>query len=240
MKRILIAFLLLSLGVMAGPAAADTLWYNGDFNGTGYSLTNSHKYQDYGGGSYFQQDCQVYDDFLVPAGGWTVNSVWSNNLFTSAVVVSGATWEIRAGVSAANGGTVVTSGSGVPTLTDTGRGKGSYTEYQVLISGLNFHLAPGRYWLNVTPSINMTGPPADNAYSYNSPTSGANAVGQPPGNNGNSYWNVYTHFGNGSVYSQYFVDISSYFGIVADYSMGIGGEKIATGQPGEILQLLLD
>ena len=41
MKRILIAFLVLSLGVMAGPAAADTLWYNGDFNGSGYSLTNS-------------------------------------------------------------------------------------------------------------------------------------------------------------------------------------------------------
>jgi hypothetical protein len=239
MKRILIAFLVLSLGVMAGPAAADTLWYNGDFNGSGYSKANYHKYKDYGDGSYFQQDCQVYDDFVVPAGGWTVKSVWSNNLFTSTVVVSGATWEIRSGVSVGNGGTVVASGSGIPTLTATGRVRGSYTEYQALIGGLNFHLGPGTYWLNVTPSINMTGSPADTAYSYNSPTSGANAMGQPPGNNGNSFWNYFVHFGYGGEDSQYFVDLSSSFGIVADYSMGLAG-KTATGPPGGALQLLLD
>ena len=68
-------------------------------------------------------------------------------------------------------------------------------------------------------------------------------MGQPPGNNGNSFWNVYDHFGNGTTYTQYFVDISSYFAIyhiVADYSMGIGGEKIATVSSGGALQLLLD
>lgn len=68
MKRFLIAFLVLSLGVMAGPAAADTLWYNGDFNGSGYSMTNHHQYQDYGGGVFYQSDSHVYDDFVVPKG----------------------------------------------------------------------------------------------------------------------------------------------------------------------------
>jgi hypothetical protein len=228
MKNVLIAFLVLSLGVMAGPAAAGTLWYNGDFDGSGLSVSNHHEYQNYGGNIYFQSDSHVYDDFVVPAGGWRVNAVWSNNRFTSGVVVTGATWEIRSGLSVGNGGTVVASGSGTPTLTNTGRGTGSYTEYQVLISGLNFHLKPGRYWLRVTPTINV-----GDAYSYNSATSGLNAVGQPPGNNDNSYWNLYEHIGNGSEYSQYFVEPYG----APDFSMGIAGKR--TAALAGVLNLLL-
>lgn len=130
---------------------------------------------------------------------------------------------------------MVAFGSGTPTLTDTGRGTGGYTEYQVLISGLNFHLGPGRYWLRVTPTINVA-----DAYSYNSATSGLNAVGQPPGNNGNSFWNLYIHYGSGAVYSQNFVDLTSYFGAVADYSMGIAGRGKAGGLPAINSLLLLD
>jgi hypothetical protein len=221
MKRILSILLAmtLALGVMAGTAAADNLWYNGDFNGSGNSMSNYYEYEDYGGGIYYVGYSHVYDDFMVPAGGWTVDSVWSNNRFTSGVVVTGATWEIRSGVSAGNGGTLVQGGSAFPTLTDTGRGTGGYTEYQVLISGLNFHLDPGTYWLNVTPT-KVVG----DSYSYNSATSGLNAVGQPAGDNGNSYFTWFYHFGSGQQDGASFVNINTYLGFPVDYSMGIAGE----------------
>jgi hypothetical protein len=224
MKRILRVLLAmtLALGVMAGTAAAGTLWYNGDFNGSGNNISNYYEYLYFGGTgptSYYESYCHVYDDFTVPAGGWTVDSVWSNNRFTSGVVVTGATWEIRSGVSTGNGGTVVQTGSGTPTLTDTGRGTGDYTEYQVLISGLNFHLDPGTYWLSVTPSKDY----GDN-YSYNSATSGLNAVGQPAGDNGNAYFHSFSHYGNGSESDYYFWNVTNYYGYPVDFSMGIAGE----------------
>lgn len=222
MKRILRVLLAmtLALGVMVGTAAAGTLWYNGDFNGSKNSASNSYQYEDLGSGMYAESYSYVYDDFVVPAGGWTVNSVWSNNRFTSGVVVTAATWEIRSGVSAGNGGNWVNGGSAIPTLTDTGRGTEGYTEYQVLISGLDFHLDPGTYWLKVTPVKN----PGDN-YSYNSATSGLNAVGEPAGDNGNSYWTWFYHAGNGSEGGASFMNVNDYLGYPVDYSMGIDGSS---------------
>jgi len=220
--------ILLLLNVV-GTALADTLWYNGDFDYSGYSISNHHEYYDFGGGSYFQSDSLVYDDFVVPAGEeWTVNSVWSNNLFTDGVSFLGATYEIRSGVSAENGGTVVASGSGTASLIATGRTSSSGNiEYEVRISGLNINLAPGTYWLSVCPTIEY-----NSGYSYNSATSGANSIGQPPGNNGNSYWYLFEHYGNGSEYTRNFKDLSSYFGKTTDYSMGIEGAPSSVPIPG--------
>ena len=61
-------------------------------------------------------------------------------------------------------------------------------EYQVTVSGLSLSLpalGSGFYFLNVSPIVpaNVTG------QSFQSTTSGANAVGTPPGNDGNSWWN---------------------------------------------------
>jgi hypothetical protein len=53
-----------------------------------------------------------------------------------------------------------------------------------LVTGLNIHLAPGTYWLNVTPAGH------DNSgydFSLAYPTSGTNCVGAPCGNDGNSF-----------------------------------------------------
>src|SRR6266702_414405 len=73
------------------------LWYNGDFNGVN-GLANEDN-TALGSGEF----ASVYDDFNVPSGGWTVTAVFSDNL--SSTTITGATWEIRQGISEGNGGT---------------------------------------------------------------------------------------------------------------------------------------
>ena len=222
--------ILLLLNVV-GTASADTLWYNGDLDYSGYSMSNHHIFKSWMFGGYYDSNSLVYDDFVVPAGEeWTVNSVWSNNLFTEGVSFLGATYEIRSGVSAGNGGTVVASGSGTTSLTPTGRTSSSGNiEYEVRISGLNINLAPGTYWLSVCPTIEY-----NSGYSYNSATSGANSIGQPPGNNGNSYWYLFEHYGNGNEYTRNFEDLSNYLQKTTDYSMGIEGTPSSVPIPGAV------
>jgi hypothetical protein len=229
MKRVLIALLVLSLGLMAGPAAAATLWYNGDFNSWGNCLSNSYQYDSRWGGHYASIS-HVYDDFVVPAGGWTVNAVWSNNLFSDyagyqPIDIYAATWQIRSGVSAGNGGTVVAEGSGTPAITPTGRtainGSYVYTEYQILVGGLNVNLAPGRYWLRVTPSRTFD-PYQSQNFIANSTTSGLNAVGDPPGNNGNSFFYCYSESYGGQKDTPW--NFANWYGY--NFSMGIAGTAI--------------
>ena len=79
----------------------------------------------------------VYDNFVVTnAAGWDIAAVFSDDL--SNTVITGASWEIRSGVSAGNGGTLVASGSTLtPTITPTGRSGFGFTEYQVKVTGLS-------------------------------------------------------------------------------------------------------
>jgi hypothetical protein len=199
MKRILTVLSLLMLICNgAFPAAADTLWYNGDFSGIG-NLDN--------GINTVIGNSLVYDDFMVTGGGWVVTSVWSNNLMSYSTTQ--ASWEIRSGMSDGNGGTLVASGTGPATQTLTGR-QYSVPEYTIQVSGLNVSLAPGTYWLNVSPIASGSGG------SYNSMTSGANAIGQPAGNDGNSLWTS-VHYG----YPGYTARYGGY-----DFSMGVGGTAV--------------
>src|SRR5213075_2552389 len=79
------------------------LWYNGDFNGVN-GLANEDN-TSLGSGQF----ASVYDNFIVTdAGGWNVTSAFSDNLLNTNV--TGATWEIRTGVSEGNGGTLIASG----------------------------------------------------------------------------------------------------------------------------------
>ncbi len=159
----------LSLFIFAAPAAATTLWYNGDFNGVD-SWTN---------GTYVAGQpsiiSRVYDDFIVPVGGWHVTEVWSNNLLSGNFTQ--AEWSIRSGVSAGNGGTLVASGTGSFTPVATGRSGFGNNEYTVKVTGLDIFLAQGTYWLSVAP-INAN-PSASDVDSITT-TSGANAVGSHP------------------------------------------------------------
>ena len=139
----------------------NTMWYNGDFNNVN-GLANEK--------STTTAQASVYDNFLVTsATGWDVTDVFSDNLLTTNV--TGATWEIRSGITPGNGGTLVASGMTLtPTVTATGRSGFGFTEFQVKVSGLSVHLpqlpAGQFYWLNVTPIGDGTG------RSFDSDTSG--------------------------------------------------------------------
>ncbi|PYV66801.1 MAG: hypothetical protein DMG97_28700, partial [Acidobacteria bacterium] len=142
----------------------NALWYNGDFDNVD-GLTNEEN-------TFATGFSHIYDDFNVTdSPGWDVTSVFSDNL--ASTNITSATWEIRQGVSAGNGGTLIASGMTVtPVVTPTGRSGFGFTEFMVEVTGLSVHLAPGTYWLNVTPVDNL-----DGGRSFDSTTSGANCIG---------------------------------------------------------------
>jgi hypothetical protein len=106
------------------------------------------------------QFSSVYDNFNVTGGGWNVTEVFSRNLVYFGFVVRGATWEIRSGTTLVHtGGTLVASGTTVAPIVT------------VIHCG------------NVTPISNLTG------RSFDEETMGANCVGTPCGNDGNSFLN---------------------------------------------------
>src|SRR4029079_14443880 len=182
------------------PGGSGPLWYNGDSNGVN-GLANEAN-TSLGEGQF----ASVYDDFN--AGSWTITSVCSDNL--SNTNITGATWEIRQGVSEGNGGTLIASGTTTtPVVTPTGRSGFGFTEFMVEVTGLNVSLAPGTYWLNVTVVGDLTG------RSFDSTTSGANCVGTPCGNNMNAFF-------NSNFFGANFTSTSNE-GQPTDFSMGVVG-----------------
>src|SRR6266478_3981727 len=187
--------------------SGNILWYNGDFNGVN-GLANEEN-TAIGSGEF----ASVYDDFNVTDGGWTLTAVFSDNLIST--TVTGATWEIRQGISEGNGGTLIASGMTMtPVVTDTGRGGFGFQEFMVEVTGLNVSLAEGTYWLNVTPIGDLSG------RSFDSTTSGANCVGTPCGNNQNAFF-------NSNFFGANFTSTSNE-GQPTDFSMGVNG---TTGCP---------
>jgi hypothetical protein len=178
------------------------LWYNGDFNGVN-GLANEEN-TALGRGVF----ARVYDDFNVSSGpGWTVTSVFSDNLENTNV--TGATWEIRQGVSEGNGGTLIASGMTMTPVVTFLWCHFGFCEYRIEVTGLNVSLVEGHYWLNVTPIGDLTG------RSFDSTTSGANCVGMPCGNNQNAFFD-----------SNFFVanfTSTANEGEPYDYSMGVNG-----------------
>src|SRR5690242_5145107 len=71
-----------------------SLWYDGDANGAN-GLANER--------NTVVSQAAVYDDFNVTSPlGWNVTAVFSDNLLYPPLVVTGADWEIRTGVSEGN------------------------------------------------------------------------------------------------------------------------------------------
>ena len=196
-KRFLLAGILAAMFLPAASNAQGTSsgfvgWYNGDWQG-GISSPNNWY-------SSAQQFNRIYDNFVVPDGGWTVVAVFSNDDITNAAVVSQASWEIRSGVSAGHPGTLVASGLSPATQTVL-----AGTEYRIQVNGLWLQLAAGQYWLSVTPVVSGS--------SYVCSTLGANAIGDPLGKDGLAF--SY----NGSSFNP--AQATGVNGTTSDFSQGI-------------------
>ena len=204
----------------ATSANAATLWYSGDPDAQGSTPNQTFWIRD-------RSLSRVsLNDFTVPTtdGGWEIDTIWSNNVVFSHSSFSEATWEILT-VTPVEGTPIFTydryfaSGRSPVTITPTNFQVSGQPVVRVSVSGLNIRLAPGTYWLGVAPFYDQ-----EDSYSYPASaiatTSGANAVGTPPGNNGNSFIQAY-----GPIFPD-----------SRDYSMGIEGTAVP--EPSSILSLL--
>ena len=186
-------------------AAAPAGWYNGDWQSGIPGLAN-----------WFVSDeecARVYDDFVVPEGGWTVTAVFSNNRMDFSGVTYAA-WEIRSGMSAGRMGRRVAGGiSRATQRVIPGNGpfpRDAMVGYRIQVDGLRVQLAPGRYWLNVAA--------VGRGMSYISATRGRNARGDPPGNNGRA---LYRGPGADSLVEAESLEARGQLGIGRDFSQGV-------------------
>jgi len=214
MKQTSLALALLCSSPLFG---GTVYWYNGDNNSLGGDLIN-----EVGGAN---GTSLVYDDFVVGAGGVNITGVFSNDSSNGHPVLTGVTqasWEIRSGVSAGNGGTLIASGTGAATVTDTGQPLVGFGDIDTIeVDGLNIDLAPGTYWLAVAPDL------AADGGSYILLTAGANGVGTPQAQDGNSFVNGAADF---SPAVDFFGGGVSADGGNIDFSMGVIGS--ASPEPG--------
>ena len=209
--HLFVFFVLLSF-TNARSAYAVVLWYNGDF---GYNPPATTANGIINGINTAVPAAQLYEDFNVPTGGWTINSVFSQDLMGFEGVTQ-AVWEIRGGVSAGDGGTLVAGGTGSATQTDLNNSFAGYEIYEIRVSGLDFFLPEGTYWLSVAPVGFGPTPIFDNTdQSFISSSGGDNAVGTPAGDNGYAFF-------TSSAFSAFFVP-STDFIPTPDYSMGVDG-----------------
>lgn len=167
MKR-LAATAVLAVAVQS-TAAAQTQFYNGDADQVnGFASTS---------GSNFPS--MVYDNFTIGGGGLYVTGLFGQ-LFAGFSWTSAA-WEVRSGLSAGNGGSLLFSGVNAASQVAIGSGF-SLTLYHTAVNGLGgFYLAPGEYWFGLAPV--GTG----NNVSYLASASGTNGVN--PNIDGDSFFN---------------------------------------------------
>lgn len=141
------------------------LLYSGDFDPNGQNpngLWNNSS-------ELFGITGAVFVPFIVPkkfegAKGktdWNVTGLFVNELMDIPVAPS-VTWAIVQGVVAGgnpNKVTTICSGTGVPTLTPTGRSFLGLTEYTILLVGLSCptNIEAGEYWLEFLPTVESLG-----------------------------------------------------------------------------------
>ena len=131
-------------GALAQEPVAQIGWYNGDWQSGLPGFANWYSsWEDYS---------RVYDDFVVPAGGWTVVGVFSINRMDFEGI-SKAAWEIRKDMLPGKGGKKVASGVTAATQARvSGLGpfpRDALTGYRIEVDGLKIQLAAGRYWVSV-------------------------------------------------------------------------------------------
>jgi hypothetical protein len=252
MKQRLFAITLL---LAASPAFADIVsgWYSGDpdFAGqapgvrnivtrcggnlTACELSSSGLTLDSILRSY------VYENFIVPDGGWTVVGLFSNNslgLGGGFFEVTEAEWEIRTGLSEGNRGTLIARGrtESHPNMVTPIPIPGWPPEYEVFATGLNIHLDPGAYWMSLTPAVTTPYPalPTWDA-SRILTTSGINGIGTSGGNGSRAFvWQDW-----GGVYEDFFDPAARYGPGYASFSAGVLVEDAASvPEPGALWLLI--
>jgi hypothetical protein len=211
----------------AKPVTAATLWYNGDPNGRGATAN-----QRFWVGARSLNEV-VLEDFTVPTAdvGWEIDTIWSNNLIDPQSSFTQVSWDILTVRPQGVGepytyDRFIASGRSCATITPTPFQVSGEPVFRVSVSGVNVRLAPGTYWLIVAPFFDYEDPYPDpdvfdRPISRLATTSGANAVGTPPGNNGNSFTAPYA---------------PTFFPDNRDYSIGIEGEVVP--EPSSILSVL--
>ena len=146
------------------------VWFNGGFDNRN-GLASERNTQ--------VSDARVYDDFSLPSGYNQVTGLLGQFYLTSNLVNAPVYWEIRQGVAAGTGGTLIASGtqSGA-TYTAIGSGFG-FTIYEIRMKLDNpVNLAPNTvYWMTMAPVGNGSG------RAFVATTSGAGAIGAPTGGN---------------------------------------------------------
>ena len=161
-----------------GSGAGAVGWYNGDWQQGIPGLPNWYR-----SGLLF---ARVYDDFVVPDGGWNVVGVFSYNSLSAFPAVQKASWEIRRDMAPGHGGKVVAAGKGRASQTAVEALRNPENSlYRIEVAGLHVRLEAGRYWLSVSP--------VGTGESFLCATKGSNSVGDPRGNNGGAL--VYAVFG---------------------------------------------
>ncbi|HKP30917.1 MAG TPA: PEP-CTERM sorting domain-containing protein [Gemmatimonadales bacterium] len=139
-QTVLAGATLLSLATFPSIAHAQ-LWKNGNFDGFGGLASERN-------GTFI--DARLYDNFIASGTGWTVTSLFGE--FLTDFPAGDAYWEIRTGVSAGLGGTLLYSGTNTITgVDDLGDALG-FDHRLYTVSGFSpFFLAPGEYWLTIAP-----------------------------------------------------------------------------------------
>lgn len=184
MLKLVLAVIALGL---APSGFADVLYYGGDPDATlGRGLVSGTDGRPIL--PFTISDATLYDDFVVPAGGWTVTAL-GGHFATEIPTAYWLSWEIRTGMSEGVGGTLVTQGQSIPTVISDGFDFGQ-TGYcvEVALPTENYfaiELGAGTYWLGLYWHNYIVGP---GTVPYARGTSGANGVGGPSTNG--SYWNA--------------------------------------------------
>jgi hypothetical protein len=147
-----VLFCLLSVAAIAqsGPPALckPCLFYGGDFSNdlNSYALWDEN--------TLFYPNTSTYGAVRVPKGhSVVVEGILFQIQFDPSFLLDprGVTWEIRKGVTAGSGGTVIASGQGPVAVQPTGRFDIG-PEYTVAIkTGGDVPLTGGTYWFNITP-----------------------------------------------------------------------------------------
>jgi hypothetical protein len=182
--------------LLSGLSGGPVYWYNGDLDAFAASTNGDGIFPNEVGGG--DGSASTWDDFTVGPSGAVITGLFSFDELRggSPTVFQDANWQILNGAPGASGTTVVASGSGASAVTtDTQQAIGGIGDpyagelYLTEVTGLNIDLAGGTYWLSLAPDV------SEGAF-YNVTTAGANGVGTPQAQDGNSYFSCVACAGN--------------------------------------------